>query len=239
MKKFKKGIMCVCVSCVLILSSIFGMTVCANTIDDPVLLYMGDSYIAAGDDYVAVPVRVENNKEGFFSITFDIIYNPQILTYKTCISKNFIITEGEEYENSASSRGKRMIVEYIGLLNYTQKNSDVMYLIFSIDGTIPYTGFTPVQVFDPIIGVGSTGYGKFDDCDVVFSCGESGVLSFCVVGDSNNDAFVNLKDVLLLRKIIADFDNLDYSFRASDMDGSLSIDLKDVLLLRKNIATAL
>ena len=214
------------------------MPVCANTQEDPVLLYFGDSYIAEGDTYVAVPLRVDNNNEGFFSIVFDIMYNPQILTYKTCVSKDFIVTEGGEYENSLSSRGQTFVIENKKIANYKKVSSDVLYLIFSINETMPYIGFTPVQVIEPIIGTGNTGNGLYDDCDVAFACGESGSLGFCIVGDANNDAAVNLKDVLMLRKVVADFDNLNYSFRASDMDNSLGVDMKDVLLLRRDIATS-
>lgn len=230
-----KRTLCVCIAVVLAFS--LGMSVCANTREDPALMYFGDSYIAEGDEYIAVPLRVENNKDGFFSAVFDIMYNPQILTYKTCVSKDFIVTEGGVYENSMSSRGQTFVIENKRITNYTKVNSDVMYFVFEINDTLPYIGFTPVQVIEPIIGIGSTGNGLHDDCDVAFSCGESGALGFCIVGDANSDSFVNLKDVLMLRKIVADYDNLTYSFRASDMDNSLSVDMKDVLSLRQTIAT--
>lgn len=238
MLRNRKKFLSVCTACLLFFCSIFSTTVCANTRENPTLLCIGNSYIVSGDEYVAVPIRVENNEDGFFSVIFDIMYNPQILTYSTCVSKDFVVTEGVVYDNSMSSKGMRFVFENIRIANYKKNNSDIVYLIFTINNTLPYTGFAPVQIVEPIIGVGNTGMGRDDVCDVIFSSGDCGVLSYCVVGDSNNDLAVNLKDVLLLRQIIADFDNLEYSFRASDLDGSLSVDLKDVLLLRKSIANS-
>ncbi len=238
MMKCIKNLVCICASCALIFSGVLSLSVCANSIENPVTLYAADSYIADGDDYVAVPIRVEDNEEGFFSVVFDIMYNPQIMTYKTCVSKDFIVTEGGEYDNSLSSRGMTLVAEYKKIANYKKQNSDILYLVFSINENLPYTGFTPVQVIEPIVGVGNTGNGLHDDCDVIFTSGECGGLAYCIVGDANDDSVVNLKDVLMLRKVVADFDNLSYSFRASDMDNSLGVDMKDVLMLRSQIATS-
>ncbi len=56
-------------------------------------------------------------------------------------------------------------------------------------------------------------------------------------GDVNGDGTVNMKDVLLLRKVLAGTAELDLKyFRNSILDGEESLSLKDLLALRRLIA---
>ena len=58
-----------------------------------------------------------------------------------------------------------------------------------------------------------------------------------VWGDVNGDGDVNMKDVLLLRKIIAGAEKVDEETEArADVDGDGNVNMKDVLMLRKVIA---
>ena len=57
-----------------------------------------------------------------------------------------------------------------------------------------------------------------------------------LVGDVNSDDAINLKDVVLLRKYVAGFDDIDINIEAADTNGDDSINLKDVVLLRKYVA---
>ena len=60
-----------------------------------------------------------------------------------------------------------------------------------------------------------------------------------LVGDVNGDGDVNMKDVLLLRKIVAGVEAPDAATeRRADVDGSGDVNMKDVLLLRKIVAGA-
>ncbi|MBQ1717143.1 MAG: dockerin type I repeat-containing protein, partial [Ruminococcus sp.] len=58
-----------------------------------------------------------------------------------------------------------------------------------------------------------------------------------LLGDVNGDGKVNMKDVLLLRKVLAGTAELDLKyFRNSILDGEESLSLKDLLALRRLIA---
>ena len=54
-------------------------------------------------------------------------------------------------------------------------------------------------------------------------------------GDANNDGVVNMKDVLMLRKYLADMAD-DIDLDASDVNGDGVVNMKDVLMLRKYLA---
>ena len=54
-------------------------------------------------------------------------------------------------------------------------------------------------------------------------------------GDANNDGAVNMKDVLMLRKYLADMAD-DIDLDASDVNGDGVVNMKDVLMLRKYLA---
>ena len=58
-----------------------------------------------------------------------------------------------------------------------------------------------------------------------------------VRGDANGDGLVTLKDILLLRKIVAGVETLPDSYIANaDVNGDGYVTLKDILLLRKVVA---
>ena len=58
-----------------------------------------------------------------------------------------------------------------------------------------------------------------------------------VPGDVNGDGLVTLKDILLLRKIVAGVETLPDSYLANaDVNGDGYVTLKDILLLRKVVA---
>lgn len=56
-------------------------------------------------------------------------------------------------------------------------------------------------------------------------------------GDANDDGAVNMKDVLLMRKCIAEVQSIDtLNFQNSDVNVDGSVNMKDVLSVRKFIA---
>ena len=58
-----------------------------------------------------------------------------------------------------------------------------------------------------------------------------------IAGDADGSGALNMKDVLLLRKVIAGADSLDMRyFKNADLDGSGTLNMKDVLKLRKMLA---
>lgn len=58
-------------------------------------------------------------------------------------------------------------------------------------------------------------------------------------GDVNSDQVVDMKDVLMLRKILANYEDVDmtvYNAKAADAATDGKVDMKDVLAIRKYIA---
>lgn len=60
-----------------------------------------------------------------------------------------------------------------------------------------------------------------------------------IKGDANGDGFVNMKDILVVRKAVAtgDFDIIPEAyFQNADFDGNGKLNVKDILMIRKKVA---
>ncbi|MCQ2404488.1 MAG: dockerin type I repeat-containing protein [Clostridia bacterium] len=68
------------------------------------------------------------------------------------------------------------------------------------------------------------------------SASESTPVVDVVPGDANGDGSINMKDVLALRKLLADMPAGDIIEANADVNGDGSINMKDVLALRKELA---
>ena len=65
---------------------------------------------------------------------------------------------------------------------------------------------------------------------------ESSTIDAPAIGDANSDGVIDMKDILLVRKVVASFTGLTYDKTAADYNGDGTIDLKDVLAIRKAVA---
>ena len=57
-----------------------------------------------------------------------------------------------------------------------------------------------------------------------------------LAGDANGDGAVNMKDVLAMRKFIANMAPADFDEKAADVNGDGNVNMKDVLSVRKSLA---
>ena len=80
----------------------------------------------------------------------------------------------------------------------------------------------------------ATGH-QFDENGVCIHCGVVGTL--ILLGDSNADGSLNSRDILLMRKYLAEMiTDEDVYLLAMDMDSDEDITVSDVVLLRKTLS---
>lgn len=71
--------------------------------------------------------------------------------------------------------------------------------------------------------------------DTTGRCTRCGTASF-VVGDADGNGELNLKDVVLIRRSLADGWNVEIDALAADVDGDRDVTLQDVTLITRYIA---
>lgn len=64
----------------------------------------------------------------------------------------------------------------------------------------------------------------------------SEVIPELIMGDLNSDDKVDLKDVTVLRRVVAQWSDVIANLDVADVDGSETVDLKDVTILRRYVA---
>ena len=105
----------------------------------------------------------------------------------------------------------------------------------STEPTEPTTPFIPID--DPTAtGVTPTESGIVapSGTETGAQPSETGVV--VLAGDANGDNAVNMKDVLIMRKFLADMAPAGFNANAADVNGDGTVNMKDVLTIRKYLA---
>lgn len=191
----------------------------ALALEDSPQLIMGSSKTMAGKE-VVVTLSVKNNP-GIAGLAVSLKYDESVLTLKDTengglfsgftAAKNFAWDESEDVTDDGV------------LATYT--------FIVAEDAQV---GNYNIEVL-----IRSCTNGDLDDVELLTTTGIISVIDF-VYGDSNGDQKIDIKDVVLLRKYITNFDydtntssvNVDLGADANDDN---KIDMKDVVILRKYI----
>lgn len=198
----------------------FTVTVKATSVpEDSAQLIMSGSDTMAGKE-VTLTLAVKNNP-GIAGLAISLKYDENVLTLKETkngglfsgftAAKNFAWDESENVTND-------------GVL---------ATFIFTVAEDAP-AGDYNIEVL-----IRSCTNENLDDVELLTTNGIVSVIDF-VYGDSNGDQKIDMKDVVLLRKYITNF---DYDTNTSsvnvelgaDANGDNKIDMKDVVILRKYI----
>ena len=190
-----------------------------QVLEDSAQLIMSGLETMAGKE-ITVALTVENNP-GIAGLAVSLKYDESVLTLKDTengglfsgftAAKNFAWDESED------------VVEDGVLATYT--------FVVAEDA--------PAGDYDIEVIIRSCTNDNLDDVELVTVNGKISVIDF-IYGDSNGDQKIDMKDVVLLRKYITNFDydtntsseNVEFG---ADANGDDKIDMKDVVILRKYI----
>lgn len=187
--------------------------------EDAPQLIMGSAESVAGNE-VTVTLSVKNNP-GIAGLAISLKYDPNVLTLKEVKRGNLF---------SGFSAGNNYAWDEIS--NITADGILATYT-FTIADNAAEGDYAIDIIMRSCINE------DLEDVMVLTTSGNVSVIDF-VYGDANGDRIVDMKDVVLLRKYITDF---DYDTNASSVNVGIGadanddgiIDMKDVVLLRKYI----
>ncbi len=131
---------------------------------------------------------------------------------RNSIEAKIAMQNNEDVENGASVSGARLVNPYLELGGFYDLDNDGIAEEVGWD----YNG---------------------DGITEIVAIGVDPTATYIVYapGDANDDGAVNMKDVLVLRKIIADI-AVEYNEMNADVNGDGEINMKDVLVVRKYLA---
>ena len=176
---------------------------------------------------VSVTVAIENNP-GAAALKFRIGYDASVFTYNSAING--------------------------GMFSSLTVSQDHMQYLFDEDGDVTADGILTTLVFDVDQNAPVGDYtftvtvkeaSNYDLEDVVIADAEGTITVSAAAainyGDANGDGVISIKDVTLLRRYIANFDDVTGTSTESveagaDANGDGEISNKDIILIRKYIA---
>ena len=175
--------------------------------------------VTAGQE-VKVDLSLKNNP-GIAGLAISLIYDSNYLTLKDIENKGLF---------SGFTSGKQLAFDESK--NVTQDGA-IATLVVETAENIPVGEYEIGAIVRSCTNI------DIEDVDLAVNNGVIAIVDF-MYGDANGDELIDMKDVVLLRKYIVNF---DYDTQTSDVKVSLGadangdelIDMKDVVLLRKYI----
>lgn len=148
-----------------------------------------------------------------------------------------VTCDGEKY--TATYAGAEAGSQYVLLVvegtpdSYTVSEDSILYIdqvAADANGTVTFSGFIPMSIADSVVLLG----GYFDD-------GSPKVLgtiqSQFVPGDVNEDDKVNIKDSVLLLRVVAGLEEVSgNAAKAADVNGDDKVNIKDSVFLLRVVA---
>ncbi len=192
-----------------------------------------ESLGATGGSDVSVKVTVENNP-GLWGMDLRIDYDKSAMTLTS-------VENGDFFATSEWTRGNLEADTYI--LSYEANEIEDITKSSGTLATLNFTLKEDISEGDYEIKVS---YRTGDIINISFEdlaftmvngkvtvAGDSGVLK----GDLNNDGQINMKDIIILRKIVAGIlSPTDIQLRSGDLNGDGNLNMKDIIILRKKVA---
>ena len=177
------------------------------------------------DEIFTIDVGISDNP-GVISLRFKVIYDSSVLELQSVTDTGLL----KGYTTPSPTVASPYTLRWADSLATSNNNAS---------GTVVKLTFKALKETATTVSVehgeARTNVGKkitFSD-----SSAEIVITPNAIVGDVNSDGDVNMKDVLLLRKIIAGAENAGAETEArADVDGDGNVNMKDVLKLRKIIA---
>ena len=156
--------------------------------------------------------------------------------YTTDVSGT-VTCDGEKY--TATYTGAEAGEQYVLLVvegtpeSYTVTQGSILYInqtAADANGTVTFSGFIPMNVADSVVLLG--GY---------FADGSPKVLGTIVSqstpGDVNEDDKINIKDSVLLLRVVAGLEEVSgNAAKAADVNGDGKVNIKDSVLLLRVVA---
>ena len=197
-----------------------------------------DVTVKEGATDVRIPVRMLKNKSGLYSCVLILYYDPSVLMPKELLSPYFHITTNVDYESGSI---KFVMDSKDSYDSYTGTDDDVLVFYFDVIGSGNSSSSLNLENPDPEAAINAFG----DAVNIETLNGSLEVEALptttttaakeILYGDANNDGMVNMKDVLAMRKYVADLP-VELDFDAADTNGDGAVNMKDILTVRKYIA---
>ena len=184
-------------------------------------LVVSDARARAGEQ-LTVTVSIENNP-GVAGLDMRLVYDANVLTLNNIASGGLF---------SGFSTGRNIILDEDGDVT---EDSVIMTLTFTVADDAEEGSY--------MVGVivrEATNY-DLDDVELAVVSGKVNVVDF-IYGDANNDGAISIKDVVLLRRFLSNYDDVTGTSTVeiglgADANGDGTISIKDVVILRRYLSS--
>ena len=197
--------------------------------ETPVIKIEGGHAVTAGDK-ISLPITMQNNP-GLVAVTFSVDYDTDILELIGAEAATDVFPSGSATMSNDLSQYPFGILFEDGSAHTNYAGNGTLV-------TLTFRAKKDAQLGDTLISLMLDTESTFNvDMDDVFfeTVGSSITVLQKIPGDVNHDGVVNLKDAVLIRRWLADWDVVIDEFLA-DVDNSQTITLMDVVLITRYLA---
>ena len=198
--------------------------------DGEIALAFDDVVMEEYASTVKVPLYITNNC-GNWAFIIEMNYDPSVLRFSGISSLFYNITVNEFEPGRV-----KMVFDAKKMENVPYVTGNAAWITFDVVGPYDSLSLLTATIPDPASNIDV----KFGEHRLTVSDGYVKLPPDLNApsknsGDANGDSVVNMKDVLLIRKFIANLIT-DIDMESADANGDSVVNMKDVLMIRKYIA---